>query len=617
MKGEVIGINNSIASNGGANEGVGFSIPINLARWIMNELIAHGRVTRGALGVDLHPEFREEDATALGMDRPRGARIAQVHVRVAGGGGRPARWRRRAAIRRRRHHRPESPDQHGFDDRGRADRRGRCLARPPRAQTDGDRGRTRSDVDQSGRPPRRSRAAIRSGLIRRPNRPGTGSSYVLGLELATLNPELARRIELPESWRGALVLSVDSQSPLARMVKPGDVISAIDNQAIQTAEQTVKILNDARRSRPARDRAGPNERGQDGTVHSPGALMNALFRALDRLSGGIALSAAESRMTPSAALLDGQASDELAASLLTAWHQQGMTADELEGTVRAVPRSDDAVGPRNRARTPAGHVRNRRRRCGHGQYLHGGGLRRRSLRHPGREARQPRSNQPRGQLGRAGRAGRRSIDPEPEVSRRCLVETSLAFLFAPRYHPGLARLAPVRRRLPFRTVFNLIGPLCNPASPAYQLIGVPADTEAEMVAAVLSRQPHVTRAMVVTGCDGLDEITLDGPTTVRLVEPGQVRQARWVPEDFGLSRQGAGLLVVRDAHESAARLIRILEGETGAARDYVIANAAAAVTAATGCTVGEGAARAAAAIDTGTALRVLARYRELAPASGR
>ena len=71
MKGEVIGINNSIASNGGGNEGVGFSIPINLARWIMNELIVHGRVTRSALGVDLHPDFPQKDAIALGMERPR------------------------------------------------------------------------------------------------------------------------------------------------------------------------------------------------------------------------------------------------------------------------------------------------------------------------------------------------------------------------------------------------------------------------------------------------------------------------------------------------------------------------------------------------------------------
>src|SRR6185312_16773803 len=73
MKGEVIGINNSIASNGGGNEGVGFSIPMNLAHWIMNQLIANGRVTRGALGVDLHPDFRPEDATAMGLDHPQGA----------------------------------------------------------------------------------------------------------------------------------------------------------------------------------------------------------------------------------------------------------------------------------------------------------------------------------------------------------------------------------------------------------------------------------------------------------------------------------------------------------------------------------------------------------------
>ena len=80
MKGEVIGINNSIASNGGGNEGVGFSIPINMARWIMDELIAHGRVTRGRLGVDLNSPFLEKDALALGMDKPRGAWIGRVHV---------------------------------------------------------------------------------------------------------------------------------------------------------------------------------------------------------------------------------------------------------------------------------------------------------------------------------------------------------------------------------------------------------------------------------------------------------------------------------------------------------------------------------------------------------
>ncbi len=133
------------------------------------------------------------------------------------------------------------------------------------------------------------------------------------------------------------------------------------------------------------------------------------------------------------------------------------------------------------------------------------------------------------------------------------------------------------------------------------------------MAEALSRQPHIRRGAVVTGSDGLDEITLDGPTIVRLVEPGSVRQTRWAPDDFGLIRQKADLLVISDAVESAARLLQILEGEPGLGRDYVVANAAAALATATGCTLLEGAALAEEAIDKGAASRVLKRYRELAP----
>jgi anthranilate phosphoribosyltransferase len=210
-----------------------------------------------------------------------------------------------------------------------------------------------------------------------------------------------------------------------------------------------------------------------------------------------------------------------------------------------------------------------------------------------------------------------AYDADPDLSRRTLSALSLAFLFAPRYHPGLARLAPVRRRLPFRTVFNLIGPLCNPASPPHQLVGVPNDAHAGLLAEVLSRRGHLRRAAVVTGGDGLDEITLDGPTTVRLVEAGRVEQTRWCPEDFGLARQHAGSLVVRDAGESADRLIQIFQGQRGAERDYVIANTAAALWVATKCTLLEGAARAQEAIDSGAAARLLERMRELAPAPDR
>jgi serine protease Do len=242
MKGEVIAINNSIASNGGGNEGVGFSIPINLARWIMNELIVHGRVTRGALGVDLHPEFPAERALSLGMDRPRGAWIKEVHestpasragllagdvvLRFAGINvvdlnhlinmvsmapvGEPADmvvWRDRRELKLR----------------VTVDERERTL---------------KQFTSAYGEP-----VIDPSGLLRRPNRPDTTSSFALGLELSTLNAQLAQRFGIPETWRGVVVMRVEADSPLARDVKPADVISAIDNEAILSSEQAVKILN--------------------------------------------------------------------------------------------------------------------------------------------------------------------------------------------------------------------------------------------------------------------------------------------------------------------------------------------------------------------------------------
>jgi serine protease Do len=241
MKGEVIGINNSIASTGRGNEGVGFSIPINLARWIMNELIVHGHVTRGALGVDLHSQFGQEDALALGMERPRGAWIDTVHHSS------PA---ARAGLR-------DGDVVISFDGVDISDLNHlinlvsmATVGRPAEVVvwrdrrehrfqvTVGERDRTLSQVAPTAEAARNS-----SGLLRRPNRPGESSSFVLGMELATLNAQFGRRIDIPESWRGAVVLSIDPDSPLAQLVKPNDVISAIDSQVIQSAEQAVRILN--------------------------------------------------------------------------------------------------------------------------------------------------------------------------------------------------------------------------------------------------------------------------------------------------------------------------------------------------------------------------------------
>jgi serine protease Do len=242
MKGEVIGINNSIASNGGGNEGVGFSIPINLARWIMNELIAHGRVSRGALGVVLQSEFRPEDAVQLGMERPRGAWIRGVNPAspAATGGLREGDVVLRFAgveivdLNHLINRVSMAPIGKAVDVVVWRDRRELALR-----VTIGDRERTLAQLPNAALEPDKDPSA----LVRRPNRPGVASSFVMGIELATLNPILARRMDLPESWRGAVVLNVDNESPLAELIQPHDVISAIDSHAVQSAEQVVTSLN--------------------------------------------------------------------------------------------------------------------------------------------------------------------------------------------------------------------------------------------------------------------------------------------------------------------------------------------------------------------------------------
>jgi anthranilate phosphoribosyltransferase len=201
-----------------------------------------------------------------------------------------------------------------------------------------------------------------------------------------------------------------------------------------------------------------------------------------------------------------------------------------------------------------------------------------------------------------------AVDPGPEVLARSLAELNIAFLFAPRFHPGLRHVAAVRRQLPFRTLFNLVGPLCNPASPVYQLIGTTDEGRAGLMAAVLARMPHVRRAAVVTGSDGLDEVTLDGPTRVLVVESGVIRTSGWVPEDFGLPRQGSAGLRVDGPEDSAERIRRALSGESGPVRDYLLANAAAALWVVDQSPLREAVARAAATIDSGAAAGLLERW---------
>jgi len=203
------------------------------------------------------------------------------------------------------------------------------------------------------------------------------------------------------------------------------------------------------------------------------------------------------------------------------------------------------------------------------------------------------------------------LHAEPEVLVHAMRETNLAFLFAQAHHPGLARLAPARRALGFRTLVNLLGPLTNPACARRQLLGVFADSLLEPVAEALALL-GCEAAWVVHGAGGLDEVSLSGPSLVAALEKGVVRRFRIAPGDAGLEEQPLEALQGGDPSYNAAALQRLLQGERGAYRDAVLLNTAAALVA-TGKAGGlqEGAARAASSIDSGAARAVLERLTHL------
>jgi anthranilate phosphoribosyltransferase len=204
-----------------------------------------------------------------------------------------------------------------------------------------------------------------------------------------------------------------------------------------------------------------------------------------------------------------------------------------------------------------------------------------------------------------------AVDVEPPILRRCLYELGIAFLFAPRFHPGLKAVAPVRRQLPFRTIFNLVGPLCNPAAPSHQLVGVPREEHARLIAEVLARSGAIRRALVVNGGDGLDEVTLDGPTSVRIVESGTIRREVWRAEDFGLPLVQVAELKVAGPDDSARTLKCAFAGEPGPIRSIILANAAAALWTIEPGPLPEAVARAAHVLDSGAAARLVVRWAEL------
>ena len=194
------------------------------------------------------------------------------------------------------------------------------------------------------------------------------------------------------------------------------------------------------------------------------------------------------------------------------------------------------------------------------------------------------------------------VDATPAVVERSLRDASIAFFFAPTFHPSMKHAAQTRRELGIRTAFNLLGPLTNPAGASRQIVGVPRPELTELIARSLL-QLGSEHSWVVHGADGLDEISTTGYTKVSECRAdGTVRTFFVHPTEFGLPKASIDDLRGGDAAENAAIIRRVLDGERGPARDVVVLNAGAALfVAGRARSVGDGVAAAGRAIDDGAA----------------
>ena len=197
------------------------------------------------------------------------------------------------------------------------------------------------------------------------------------------------------------------------------------------------------------------------------------------------------------------------------------------------------------------------------------------------------------------------VTATPAVVERCLAEAGIGFFFAPTFHPSMRHAAAVRKELGVRTAFNLLGPLTNPAGAARQIVGVPKPELTELIARSLLLLGS-TRAWVVHGADGIDEITTTGYTKVSECRDGAVNTFYVHPADVGLPKSPPGSLQGGDAYRNAEIIEGILAGSRGPARDVVLLNAGAALfVAGAANTMNDGILMASRAIDRGDARRTL------------
>jgi anthranilate phosphoribosyltransferase len=297
-------------------------------------------------------------------------------------------------------------------------------------------------------------------------------------------------------------------------------------------------------------------------------------------------------------IMDGEATPAQIASFITALAMRGETVEEITGFARAIREHAVAIAPHadhlvdivgtggdrlntfNISTTSAfviagagGHVakhgnRAASSRCGSADVLEALGI---------------------------------NLAAPPEVVRACVEEVGFGFMFAPHFHPAFKHALAPRREIGIRTVFNILGPLTNPARARRYLQGAPSAAHTELMARVLAAL-GADRAFVVHGHDGMDEISLCAPTQVSEVVGGAVRTYIIAPEEVGFRRASLEALRGGSPDENAQICVSILRGEQGPRRDIVLLNAGAALVAAglVG-TIPEGAGRAAHSIDSGAA----------------
>ncbi|HVV60289.1 MAG TPA: anthranilate phosphoribosyltransferase [Pseudolabrys sp.] len=208
------------------------------------------------------------------------------------------------------------------------------------------------------------------------------------------------------------------------------------------------------------------------------------------------------------------------------------------------------------------------------------------------------------------------IDLTPDQVGRCIREAGIGFMFAPAHHPAMKNVGPTRVELGTRTIFNLLGPLSNPASVKRQMIGTFSRQWIEPMAEVLKILGS-EKVWVVHGSDGLDEITTSGATSVAELDGGKVRTFEIAPEDAGLPRAKPGALLGGDAAHNAKALMDVLKGKPSAFRDVAVINAAAAlIVAGKAKDLKEGASLAAKSLDSGEAEGRLDRLITVSNAAG-